>query len=202
MRLTTFLLILGLVTLVGCSTSSDKTAAAGMTDSDLERSIKTQIATDPQVPAGDISVSADADKNTATLSGTVTTEAARTRIVNLAKLSRPGLSVTDKIDVKPTEVSRADYTEDMAAEARRKADSLGDKIGKSLDDAWIHTKITTKLSTDSETPAHKINVDVMNKVVTLRGEVKTSTAKMEAGRIAKETDGVKAVNNLLRVKAG
>jgi len=201
MRIGTFLTILGLVTMIGCSTTETKTAAAPMTNSDLERSIKTQIATDPQVPAGDISVSANADKNEATLSGTVSTEAARTRIVALAKSSRPGLSVTDKIDVKPVEVSRSEYTEDMAREARQKAESAGDKIGRSLDDAWIHTKILTKFATNSDTPALKINVDVMDNVVTLRGSVDSTTAKMEAERIAKETDGVKKVNNMLRVKA-
>jgi osmotically-inducible protein OsmY len=121
--------------------------------------------------------------------------------VALAKSSRPGLSVTDKIDVKPVEVSRSEYTEDMAREARQKAESAGDKIGRSLDDAWIHTKILTKFATNSDTPALKINVDVMDNVVTLRGSVDSTTAKMEAERIAKETDGVKKVNNMLRVKA-
>jgi len=187
--------MLGLMALIGCSTTERKTAAAPMTDSDLERAIKTQISTDPQVPANEISVSANADKNEATLSGTVATESARTRIVTLAKASRPGLLVTDKIDVKPVEVSRTDYTEDMATEHRRKAEGWGDKIGRSLDDAWIHTKITTKLATDKDTPAHKINVDVENNVVTLRGSVESATAKAEAGRIATETDGVKRVNN-------
>ncbi len=202
MRIRTFLVILGLLVLIGCSTSGDKTAAAGSTDANLERSVKAQIATDPQVPAGDISVSANADKNQATLSGTVPTEAARTRIVELAKASRPGLSVTDQLAVKPVEVSRSDYTEDMAREAREKASAIGDKLGKSLDDAWIHTKILTKLAGDPQTPALKINVDVLDDVVTLRGTVETPAAKMEAGQVAKDTDGVKRVNNMLRVKAG
>jgi osmotically-inducible protein OsmY len=178
-----------------------------MTDSDLERSIKTQIASDPQVPAGDIHVSANADKNEATISGTVPTEGARTRVVELAKASRPGLSVTDKIDVKPDEVSstvptRSDYTEDMARRDRERAESFGDKVGNSLDDAWIHTKITSKLAANSDTPARKINVDVMDKIVTLRGEVPNGTAKTEAERVAKDTDGVKRVNNMLKIKAG
>jgi osmotically-inducible protein OsmY len=187
--------------LVGCSTSENKTAAAPMTDSDLERSIKTQIATDPQVPAGDISVSANAENNEATLSGDVPTEAARTRILELAKASRPGLAITDKIDVKPAEVSRTEYTEEMARQDRDKAESFGDKVGRSIDDAWIHTKITSKLATNGDTPARKINVDVQDKVVTLRGNVPSNEAKMEADRVAKDTDGVKRVNNMLRIKA-
>jgi osmotically-inducible protein OsmY len=104
--------------------------------------------------------------------------------------------------VKPVEVSRSEYTEDMAREARAKAAALGDKIGKSLDDAWIHTKIVSKLATDPQIPTLKINVDVTAKAVTLRGQVESSAAQMEAGRIAKDTDGVTRVTNLLKIKAG
>ena len=120
----------------------------------------------------------------------------------MAKAARPGLQVTDKIDVKPKEISRSEYTEAMARDAREKAKTMGDKIGTSIDDAWIHTKITSKLIGDSETPAHKINIDVVNGVVTLRGEVNTQTAKDEADRVAKDTEGVRRVQNLLKVTAG
>jgi osmotically-inducible protein OsmY len=200
MRIGTFLAILGLLALIGCSASGTKTAAAGSTDADLERSIKAQIATDPQVPASDVGVSANAERNEATLSGSVPTEEARTRIEYLAKTSRPGLSITDTIQVKPIEVARSEYTEGMAREAREKAEALGDKIGKSLDDAWIYTKIVSKLATNQQTPALKINVDVTDKAVTLRGQVESSAAKMEAERVAKDTDGVKKVSNMLKVK--
>ena len=56
-----------------------------------------------------------------------------------------------------------------------------------------------KLIGDSKTPERKINVDVVNNVVTLRGMVETADQKAEAGRIAKETEGVKSVNNQLKV---
>lgn len=46
-----------------------------------------------------------------------------------------------------------------------------------------------------------INIDVQNSVVTLRGHVATEDTKIETGRIAKETDGVKRVNNQLMVQA-
>jgi osmotically-inducible protein OsmY len=44
-----------------------------------------------------------------------------------------------------------------------------------------------------------MNIDVDNKVVTLRGHVGSAAAKSEADRIAKETDGVKTVHNQLSV---
>jgi osmotically-inducible protein OsmY len=104
--------------------------------------------------------------------------------------------------VKPREISRSEYTEDMAREAREKAKTAGDKIGTSINDAWIHTKITSKLVSDKDTPARKINIDVVDGIVTLRGEVNTTIAKDEADRVAKDTEGVRRVRNLLKVTAG
>ena len=75
-------------------------------------------------------------------------------------------------------------------------------MGSSIDDAWIHAKIVAKLVTDMKTPERKINVDVNNNVVTLRGTVDTAQQKQEAERIARDTDGMKQVNNQLRVSKG
>ena len=202
MRFLTALGIAGILTLVGCSTTSrtNEYADTRVTSPDLERMVKDKLALDPQLSARKIDVSADAEKNQITLSGDVPTEQIRMRAVELAKAARTGVSVVDKIDVKPAEISRAEYTEEMARKARDKAKEAGDKIGESLEDAWIHSKITAKLIGDSTTPARKINVDVKNNAVTLRGEVDSAAAKAEAERIAKETDGVKRVSNLLKVR--
>jgi hyperosmotically inducible periplasmic protein len=159
------------------------------------------MAAEPEL-ARAISVSANADKKEVTLSGTVPSEPLRTEAVRLAKSSGEGLIVTDKIDVKPRELARSDYTAEMARDAREKAKASGETVGESIDDAWIHTKITAKLIGDSQTPARKINVDVVKKVLTLRGTVESAAAKEEAERIAKETEGVLRVRNLLKVAVG
>jgi len=190
--------------LMGCATTrtneEGKTGStAKMTDADLKNKIKAKFDADPQIKAADLSVSADADSNSATISGTVASEELRTRAVNMARSANPGLVVTDKIDVKPHEVSRSEYTEEQAREERTKAKGYGEKIGDTLDDAWIHTKIVTKLISDSKTPERKINVDVVNNAVTLRGTVDTPQEKAEAEQVAKNTDGVKSVNNQLKV---
>jgi len=204
MRTPTILITLGFLVLAGCSQSgtTSANAPAGMTDSELQQAVQTRLNSDPELSAANLDVSADAKDNTITLKGTVTTETARLRAVELAKAARPNLAITDKIDVKPREISRSEFTEQMAQEAREKAKTAGDKIGTSINDAWIHTKITSKLIGDKDTPARKINVDVVDGTVTLRGEVGTSTAKEEADRVAKDTDGVKRVRNLLKVTAG
>ena len=190
--------IVGILVLNACSTNGTNSSASS--NSDMQQSIKTQLSSDPQLQG--IAVDAKADRNEVTLSGTVLTEDLRTRAVDLAKNGRPNLVVTDKIDVQPREVARNEYTEDMARTAREKAKDFGDKIGNSLDDAWIHTKIKAKLIDNPDTPSRKINIDVIDQVVTLHGQVDSIAAKDEAERTAKQTEGVKRVNNLLKIQAG
>ena len=205
MRTPTILISAGFLIMAGCSQTGSTTSASapsGITDSDLKQAVQARINADSQLAAANLDVDADAKDNKVTLSGTVTTEALRDQAVDMAKLARPALEITDKIEVKPKEVSRSEYTEDMAREARERAKALGDTLGSSIDDAWIHTKITSKLLVDKDTPASKINVDVVNGVVTLRGAVSTASAKEEAERIAKDTESVKRVRNLLKVTAG
>jgi osmotically-inducible protein OsmY len=202
MRTATFLISVGFLLVAGCSERGSTTAASapsGMTNSELEQAIQSRLNSDPELAAAKIKVDADAKENKVTLSGKVPTESLRTRAVELAKSVRPNLEITDKIEVKPREISRSEYTEQMARDTRERAKAAGDTIGSSIDDAWIHMKITSKLIADRDTPARKINVDVVNGVVTLRGEVNSETAKEEAERIAKETEGVKRVRNLLKV---
>ena len=91
------------------------------------------------------------------------------------------------------------YSEEQARAEREKAKANKETIGQSLEDAWTHTKIVAKLIGDADTPERKINVDVVDGAVTLRGTVDTAEAKSEAERIAKETDGVKKVTNQLKV---
>ncbi len=106
---------------------------------------------------------------------------------------------TPRAEATPTATATPKYTEEQAREERARAKQNKETIGDTLDDAWIHAKIVAKLIGDSQTPERKINVDVVNNEVTLRGTVDTTEAKAEAERIAKETDGVKKVTNQLKV---
>ena len=183
----------------GTGTRATTTPSPKMSSSDLKTAIKTRLDSDVQLKAADIDVSADVDENKATLSGTVESQALRTRALELAKAARSNLIITDKIDVKPREIERKDYTEESAKEARENAKASGETVGSSLDDAWIHTKLVAKLIGNSTTPERKINVDVVNNVVTLRGTVNSNEQKAEAERVAKSTEGVKSVKNQLKV---
>ncbi len=203
-----FILSLGVILasailIAACETSTTRDTATGakpkLTDSELETKIKNNINTDERIRTADLSVKADADDNEVTLSGELPTEALRIRAVALAKEAHPGVALTDRIVVKPAELTRAEYTEERAREARDRAKTSGDKLGTTLDDAWIHTKIVTKLIGNTTTPERKINVDVVNNVVTLRGTVQTAEQKAEAERVAKDTEGVTRVVNQLKV---
>ncbi len=201
MRILTILSIIGMLVLADCSGAGTQTAASGAKDSDLEQAIRAHLASDPDLLASDISVNASADKNTAVLSGTVPSEAIREKAMEEAKASKPGLDVTDNIQVKSTEVSQSQFTEDMARQAREKAKQAGDIISASLEDAWLYTKIMAKLAANPDTPARKINVDVTNGLVTLRGRVESAATKAAVERTTREVDGVKRLTNLLKVQA-
>jgi hyperosmotically inducible periplasmic protein len=200
-------LLVCLVVPLACTNGNPSTQAAKepgrrTTDSDLKSKIESGIKSDPQLQAADVSVSADADKNRATISGTVESEAMRSKAIEIARAAQPGLTIEDKIDVKPREVSKSEYTPELARAEVERARTHKETVGSSIDDAWIHSKIVAKLLGDKDTPERKINVDVNKNVVTLRGTVDTAEQKAEAERVARETDGVKRVINQLRVAKG
>jgi osmotically-inducible protein OsmY len=131
-----------------------------------------------------LSLSFAACSDTATNSNANTTNANN---ISLPRTATPAPSATPK------------YSEEQAREERARAKENKETVGDSLEDAWIHTKIVAQLIGDSQTPERKINVDVVNNEVTLRGTVDTAEAKAAAERIAKETSGVKKVTNQLKV---
>ena len=172
---------------------------AKISDSDLETRIKARFSANPELAAANLDVDAEVERGEVTISGTLGSQALRTEAVDAAKSTYPGLVVNDKIDVKPAELARAEYTEELAIEERTKARELGESIGKTLDDAWIHMKIVSQLIGNSTTPERKINVDVVNNLVTLRGAVDSEEQRTEAERVVKNTEGVKSVQNRLKI---
>lgn len=68
-----------------------------------------------------------------------------------------------------------------------------------LNDAAIATKVKAKLTGDPEINPFNINVDTEDGVVTLIGRVPTEADKQEAERLARNTKGVRDVDNRLKV---
>jgi osmotically-inducible protein OsmY len=72
-------------------------------------------------------------------------------------------------------------------------------VGQQVDDSLITSKINAKLAADEDVEMRNISVQTDEGVVTLTGRVENTTAKQEAERLARDTDGVRSVRNLLNV---
>jgi len=68
-----------------------------------------------------------------------------------------------------------------------------------LDDAEITAAVKAKLAADPDVAAVQVDVNTNESVVTLTGRVKTAEERMRAVQIARETNGVKKVNDLIKV---
>ena len=67
-------------------------------------------------------------------------------------------------------------------------------------DAGVTTKVKAKFAADDTVKAYQIDVDTDRKIVTLKGVVENDAAKMQAVRLARETEGVASVVDQLSVQ--
>ena len=77
--------------------------------------------------------------------------------------------------------------------------SSTESAGTQVDDAAITASVKAKLATDGNINPFNIDVDTNEGVVTLQGRVDKEEARTEAERLARETDGVRRVINLIKV---
>jgi hyperosmotically inducible periplasmic protein len=72
-------------------------------------------------------------------------------------------------------------------------------VSQKIDDTNITTTLGAKYALDTEIDRYRIDIDVDNGVVTLRGAVSNAEQREEAERIARGTSGVKDVINELEI---
>jgi osmotically-inducible protein OsmY len=72
--------------------------------------------------------------------------------------------------------------------------------GEYVDDVAITTKVKAELLDSGRVEGLDVNVDSMNGKVTLTGWADTVTEKTTASTIARSVDGVKSVDNQLKIK--
>ena len=105
------MLFLLAIAAVACNRSGDsdnkaptlsETTAMVRSNADLESAVKAKFKADEQLRSADLGVSANSTNNEITLSGSVESEALRSKAVDLAKSVDSGLTVNDQIEVKPT----------------------------------------------------------------------------------------------------
>ena len=164
-------------------------------------------------------IDVDVKNGVVTLQGTVPSEAARARAIEVSRKNDGVKNVVDQLKIAPAHgtnmAHKADKAEDKMAKTADKAedkmDKAGDKTasaakktGRAIDDGWVKSKIYAQYMADWNTVLNDsdIDVDVSNNMVTLNGTVKSAEAKAKAVSIAKATDGVKGVKDNLRVVAG
>jgi osmotically-inducible protein OsmY len=83
------------------SESPSNIGATKTSDADLEKAVRAKLESDDAIKQANLSVSADVEANKATLSGMVISQDLRNKAVILAQSAQPGLTIEDKIDVKP-----------------------------------------------------------------------------------------------------
>lgn len=150
----------------------------------------------PEDALEDSDIDVDTTNGIVTLSGTVATEAGRTRAVAIAKATDGVKSVHDKLKVMPA----ADRpTGTTAREAGREATDTAKTGGRRVNDGWIKSKIYSQFLTEDALEDSDIDIAVRSGNVTLKGTVATEAARSRAVAVAKATDGVKNVEESLRV---
>ena len=91
--------------------------------------------------------------------------------------------------------------EQAAANANAATRDAVDSAKSTMDDAAITAKVNASLAQDPDLSALKINVDTVDGKVTLNGPAPTTVARDRAETLAKNVEGVTAVNNQLVVSA-
>jgi hyperosmotically inducible protein len=156
--------------------------ACSETDAGVTTKVKAKLAADDAVKAYQIDV--DTRDKVVTLSGNVENDTAKVQAARLARETEGVASVVDNVSVTPRPVdtpNMADTTD--------------------LTDPGITAAVKSKLLGDPDVAGLRIDVDTQSGVVTLTGTVKTAAEKAEAISIARDTAGVKSVNDQIKVGA-
>jgi len=180
----TIIAILAALGLVGVAAAAEQ--GSGRADSDLwiegiEARLITIYGLNEHLNPIDIGV--DAKDGVVVLTGTVDNQAEKELAVRLAKGLEGVTKVEDRIEI------------DEDAGASREQNSLY----RFVDDANITARIQMRLLWNDTTGGLDIDVDTDGGAVTLTGPVHSEEERQMAERIARRTEGVRAVDNQLRV---
>lgn len=169
-----------ILTAIACTTilllsacASTRSAGTQLDDSTITARVKSKLTADPEVNPFNIDV--DTADGVVTLRGRVEDERAESIALSLARGTSGVVEVVDEIEVG----------------TRRMAERGSD--------AWIATKIKSKLAGDPEVNPFNIDVDVSDGHVILSGRVRYAAAKAEAEKLASSTTGVVSVENRIEV---
>jgi hyperosmotically inducible periplasmic protein len=93
----------------------------------------------------------------------------------------------------------AEGAEQVGAAIERGAERVETEVGPVLDDAGITARIKSRLIADPEIKAFQIDVDTVDGRVALNGKVSSAEQRSQAEHLARGTQGVRQVVNLIQV---
>ena len=166
----TFLAVVVVGTLVGCSTTSTKAP-------DVSDSLRSSL---DRAGFKDVSVSQDRDKGVVTLGGHVAADSDKSQAESIARSIAGAQVVSNQIAVLPLGAE---------SEAKTVNSELDKAIEHNLDAALIQDKLH-----------ESVKYAVKNHVVTLSGEVDSQSKRARAERVASRVPNVQQVVNELQVK--
>jgi hyperosmotically inducible periplasmic protein len=134
-------------------------------------------------------IDVDTVKGIVTLTGTIPTEAARTRAIAIARATEGVTNVIDETRVGPAEKV-------IDPKVLRET---GRTTGRMITDGWVKAKIYSQFIPEKTLEDSDIDVDITMGAVTLQGTVKSEAGRTRALAIAKTTAGVKSVKDELKI---
>jgi osmotically-inducible protein OsmY len=174
----------------------------------LDARISQRLKADPTLKKYDIGVHVDG--TVATLSGTVPTEADRSKAGELAKVN--GITRVDNqivVDLNAGQKGTSGVGEktkqagEKTKEAGEKAGGAAkkgvSKTGEAITDTWITTRVKADYFKEDALKNSDIHVETNNHVVTLTGTVPTPAGRTRAVAIAKGIEGVNSVVDRLTI---
>lgn len=154
----------------------------------LTTRIQAQYFTTTDVRGRNIDVTSNSD-GVVTLRGDVENEEERRRAIQIAQNTDGATRVEDHLRITGP-VATTGETDEAARDREEEARTT-------QPDGWVTTKIQAKYFMDGDVRGREINVDTNNGVVTLRGEVGNEAERRQAVAIARNTDGVRDVQDQL-----
>ena len=101
--------------------------------------------------------------------------------------------------VAATAACSREETREQAREAAIDARAAAERAGERLADSWLTTKIQAQYFADEDIKARHINVSTRDGVVALTGHVEDGRAREQAVQIARNTDGVRQVDDRMTI---
>jgi hyperosmotically inducible periplasmic protein len=176
------------------------TAGCGQTDAGITTAVESRLAADDSVPADEINV--ETSDGVVTLTGSVDTNVARIRAVEIARETRGVREVVNELHATPGAAGTTgigDPASDPEHGVRTTDPQWREGAEARAGDAAVTTAVRTSLMEDSSLADLSIDVSTRENVVTLSGAVPSQTEKHRAIELARETEGVRSVVDRLRI---